>query len=124
MVFPQFDSYTCYGDSIRWSKGGFDFTATIVRDEDEKPENSDCYSAKNIAAWKNDEWFFVGVVLAVSKNGVELSDHAASLWGIDCNFPSRKKNPNLYLSEVAQELEGEALDVAKKRQAEILKALA
>ena len=70
--------------------------------------------------WKNDEWFYVGVVLSVSRNGVELSDHAASLWGIDCNFSDTS---NAYLSEVAQELEAEALDTARAEVVRIKQAL-
>jgi hypothetical protein len=59
----------------------------------------------------------------VSKNGVELDDNAAALWGIECNFPSRRKNPNTYLSEVAQGLEGEALARAETRRVDMVKAL-
>ena len=122
-TFPQFNSYACIGDKISWSKDGFDFVATLAEDSDSHVDDSECYSKKQIEAWKNDEWFFVGVVVSVAKNSVMLEDHAASLWGNDCNFPSRKKNPNAYLSEVAQELEGEALETAKVRVMEIIKAL-
>lgn len=121
--FPQFDKFAIEGDSIKWEKSGFDFTATLVRDNDAHVDDSDCYSKSQVTAWRNDEWFFVGVVVSVSKNGVELDDHAAALWGVECNFPSRRENPNLYLSEVAQQLEGEALERAIVRQAEIIKAL-
>lgn len=64
--------------------------------------------------WRDDEWFYVGVVLSVSRNGVELSDHAASLWGVDCNFSDTS---NAYLSEVAQKLETARAEVARIRQA-------
>ena len=122
-AFPQFDNYACVGDDIRWEHEGYDFVARLMADIDSHVNDSGCYSKKQIEAWKNDEWFFVGVVVSVSKNNVELSDYAASLWGIDCNFPSRKKNTNTYLSEVAHDLQGEALDFAKIEQARINAAL-
>ena len=120
---PQFDSYVCIGDTVQWSADGFDIVARVEFDPHERPEDSDCYSARQIASWRNDEWFFCGVVLSVSRNGVLLSDHAASTWGVECNFPSRRKNPNYYLSEVCAELQSEALETARKEQARILSAL-
>lgn len=121
--FPQFDRYACPGDSITWERDGFDICARIEHDTDSRPEDSECYTKRQIQMWCNDEWFFCGVVLSVSRNGVQLADHAASLWGIACNFPSRSKNPNRYLSEVAQDLEPEALKEAKRRQSRIAAAL-
>lgn len=112
-TFLQFDSYACVGDFITWQAEGFDITATLNADSDTRPEDSDCYSKKQIKVWKNDDWFFVGAVLSVAQNGVALVNHAVSLWGIDCNFPSRKKNPNTYLSECAREMESEALERAR-----------
>lgn len=118
--FPQFDSYACPGDSIKWTAEGFELVATIERDTDTKPAYSDGYSADNIQRWKNDEWFYVGLVISVSFNGHEITDHAASLWGIDCNFNSTS---NAYLSEVAQNLQAEAIKEAKTQAARIRAAL-
>lgn len=120
---PQFDRYVCIGDSVTWQCEGFDITARIEFDDSSRPEDSECYTPRQIAAWRRDEWFFCGVVLSVELNGVELSDHAASLWGLDCNFPSRKKNPNYYLSEVCAELESEAIAAAKVAREKMLTAL-
>lgn len=66
---------------------------------------------ENLRAWCNDEWHWCGVVLSVSiesddGDDIELSGHAASLWGIESNGGD-------YLIEVANELVDEALDVAK-----------
>jgi hypothetical protein len=118
--FPQFDAYACEGDRIEWTRKGFDFVARLQHDTDTKPTDFECYAPADIKRWKNDEWFYVGVVLSVSRNGVKLSDHAASLWGIDCNF---SKTSNAYLSEVAKELEDEALDTAKIEVVRIKQAL-
>jgi len=121
MKFPKFDNYACIGDRITWSKDGFDLTAYLEYDQDSKPSDCDCYSPLKIKQWKNDEWFFVGVVLSVSKNDVEITDHAASLWGIECNY---NKRANLHLSQVAKELESEAIDCAKSEASRIIGALA
>ena len=63
-----------------------------------------------MVAWKNDEWFYCGVILSVAIDGIILDDHAASLWGIEANYPG---SDNAYLSEVANELLPEALEAAK-----------
>lgn len=118
--FPQFDSFAVVGDCIKWQKEGFDFTATLEADEGTKPSDFDCYSPIKVKQWKNDEWIFVGVVISVHKNGIEILEHAASLWGIECNY---NKKANKYLSEVAQELESEALDSAKMQVSKMLEAL-
>ena len=118
--FPQFAKYACVGDSITWQLEGFDIVARLEYDTDTKPTDSDCYAPEDVQRWRDDKWFYVGVVLSVSRNGVELSDHAASLWGIDCNFSDTS---NAYLSEVAQEMEDEAIEYAKKRVLEILEKL-
>ena len=120
---PQFDRFVCAGDTITWAHKGFDICARVEYDSGTRPEDSDCYSKKQIDAWKNDEWFYCGIVLSVEFNGVELSDHAASLWGIECNFPSRRKNPNNYLSEVCEELQEAALDCARAEITRILSEL-
>lgn len=118
--FPQFDKFAIEGDRIEWTAEGFDIVARLVYDTDTKPTDFECYEPEDVQRWKNDEWFYAGVVLSVSRNGVELSDHAASLWGVDCNFSDTS---NAYLSEVAQELEGEALETARAEVARIREAL-
>ena len=118
--FPQFSSYACEGDFISWQKDGFNIKATLCADTDAHVNDSDCYSFMKIKQWKNDDWFFVGVVLSVSKNDIEILDHAASIWGIECNF---NKKSNRYLSDVAREMESEALESAKVQAEKIIFAL-
>lgn len=120
-AFPQFDAYARQGDTISWTAEGFDLVARLEYDTDSNPEDVECYSPEDVQRWKNDDWFYVGVVLSVSRNGVELSDHATSLWGIDCNF---NNTSNAYLSVVAQELQGEALEVARAELARMREDLA
>lgn len=119
-TFPQFPAYACEGDRIEWTREGFDFVARLQYDAHTKPTDSECYAPEDVQRWRDDEWFYVGVVLSVSRNGIELSDHAASLWGIECNFSDTS---NAYLSEVAQELEAEALETARAEVARIKQAL-
>lgn len=57
-------------------------------------------------AWLNDEWSYCGVVLSIERAGVVLDKHAASLWGIECNYPG---STNEYLTAVAFELLDEAI---------------
>ena len=49
-------------------------------------------------------------ILSVTIDETVLTDHAASLWGIEANYPD---SDNAYLSQVANELLSEALDAAK-----------
>ena len=51
--------------------------------------------------------FAYGIVISASYNGVHLSSHLASFWGVEANFP---QGDNSYLSEVANELLDEARD--------------
>lgn len=118
--FPQFAKYACIGDSITWQFEGFDITARIEFDDDTRPDQFDCYSEDEVKRWENNEWFYCGIVLSVSKNGILIDENAVSLWGVDCNFSDTS---NAYLSEVAQEMEDEAIECAKKRMIEILERL-
>lgn len=60
---------------------------------------------ERLRRWCADEWCYVAVVLAVSRNGVTLDEWAASLWGIESDAGE-------YLSEVANDLIEESLQVA------------
>lgn len=67
---------------------------------------------QRLKAWCNDEWYYVGVAVSVSRNGVMLDKYAASLWGIESDSGD-------YLTEVANELANEALGVGKVKLAEL-----
>ena len=133
----RFQSFVCEGDCITCKAQGFEITARIVRDDcgDAPDERQDGFwpslykdapgfigpgpnhrqrfaeaQAKAEAAmeaWRKDEWFYCGIVLSVALEGVTLDAHAASLWGVEANYPG---SDNAYLTEVAQELLPEALD--------------
>lgn len=118
--FPQFNSYALEGDSITWESEGFTLTARLQYDTDTTPIDYECYSPLKIKQWKNDDWFYVGVIVSVSKNGVMLDDHAASLWGVDCNY---NRTSNKHLATVAQDMENEAIEVGKLEVERMVKAL-
>ncbi|MDY7098066.1 MAG: hypothetical protein SXU28_08010 [Pseudomonadota bacterium] len=133
----RFQSFVCEGDSISCEVAGFEVIARIVRDDcpDAPDERQDGFwpslykdapgfigpgnnfrqrfakaqarAEAVMEAWRQDEWFYCGIVLSVSFEGVELESHAASLWGIEANYPD---SDNAYLTDVANELLPEALD--------------
>ena len=115
----KFARYVCPNDSVTFTLEGFTVTVTVEYDQDTKPSDSECYSAEDVARWKNDEWFYCGLVASVAKNGIQVVDHAASLWGIDCNFGA----DNAYLDEVATDLADEAIEAARKILPEIIAKL-
>lgn len=141
----KFDAHAYEGDTITTEKDSFIITARIVRDDCAgRPDEVDegfwpsrnkndagyCYphlfdeqlahAERIMKAWRNDEWFYCGIVLSVAKpvdikgrvqHEVVISNHAASLWGLECNYPDSK---NEYLTEVANELLSVACDVANE----------
>ena len=140
----KFDSFVCLGDSITCEVEGYTVTARITHDEtpdapDERqdgfwpslyPDDAGFIGAGNgwrdrftkaqthaervMAAWKNDEWFYCGVILSVAVDGLVIDKHAASLWGIEANYPD---SDNAYLTEIANDLLPEALEAAKAERA-------
>lgn len=101
----QFDKYVCVGDSIRLDiSEKVSVVARLEFDQETRPEDSDCYDAKDVKRWKNEEWFYGGVVLSIQYEGHTVRDHVASLWGIDCNYGQ----DNDYLAEVANDLLAES----------------
>jgi hypothetical protein len=136
----KFQNYVCLGDSICVDIGDYTVTARIAHDDTiDKPDERDCgfwpsldpnaagfigtgngwrnrfdeqqAKAESVmAAWKNDDWFYCGIILSVSIDETTIIDHAASLWGIEANYPD---SDNSYLAQVANELLSEAMDAAK-----------
>jgi hypothetical protein len=52
------------------------------------PHDADCYTPKQIAAWENDEWRFVGVIPTVfitenTPGCVTVLIECGSLWGVE-----------------------------------------
>lgn len=137
-----FRSYVCEGDTIDATIGqsSLRIVATIERDNDAGRPDENCDGfwpsrdsddagyfphdteaefdaeharcAKVMSAWEADEWFYCGVVLSVWLGDICLDEHAASLWCVGANCPGVTRGANAYLTEVANELLGEAIDAA------------
>lgn len=132
----KFDKYVCEHDSISVRIGQFLFTATIERDLDSHIDDDDCFNPdrsvtgcsiaqnrqlrKDREAWFNDEWFFCGIVISASTNGILIDDHLASLWGIEVNLRADSSD---YLQKCANELLGESIPLAEKARHEMLNKL-
>jgi hypothetical protein len=140
----KFDDYVCIGDSITCTVDGYTVTARIAHDDtrDAPDERQDGFwpslykddagfigsgngwrdrfdaaqakAERVMDAWKNDEWYYCGIILSVAVDGLTLHNHAASLWGIEANYPD---SDNAYLAEVANELLSEALEAANAERA-------
>ena len=136
----RFQSFVCEGDSIRCEASGFEIVARIVRDDcpDAPDERQDGFwpseyigdpgfigpgpnwrqrladaQAKAEAimtAWRKGDWFYCGVVVSVLREEIVLCEHAASLWGVEANYPG---TDNSYLTEIANELLPDALVEAR-----------
>lgn len=138
MFTKGFDKYACFGDTIECEVDGYTFVARLEFDTDYRIDDDDCHNVDRSvtgcteeqhaellearAAWFRDEWSYVGVVVSVSRNGVELDDHAASVWGMEMNYPGCDNNA--HLTDIANELIDEAKDVAGHARQKILKEAA
>lgn len=119
--FPAFPEYVVPGDYRRIKCGPFTIQAAIVPDNDTRATDFDCYTPKQLEAWKRGEWQLYGMILSVWVDDYRLDSHAASLWGIDCNFPG---GDNAHLQEIANDLLVEALARAETIRASLLAKLA
>ena len=121
MFKTKFDDYACVGDYIECQVDDFTVLATIHHDDsahidDRRNINKGCNDEQQArAAWLNNEWCYCGIVLTVSKCGVELDD-SHSLWGVELNYPGAD---NSYLLEVANGLLTGALESARAKIAEL-----
>jgi len=105
----QFDDYVCIGDTITCAVDGYTVTARIAHDEtpDAPDERQDGFwpslykddagfigsgngwrdrfdaaqarAERVMAAWKNDEWYYCGVILSVALEGITLDRFAEAL---------------------------------------------
>ena len=135
-----FEKFVCAGDTIQTTQNGFEIIARIEHDDsneapDERSEGfwpslyigdpgfigpgnnfRQRFSAAQakaqaiMDAWKADEWFYCGIVLSIAREGITLDHHAASLWGVEANYP---ETDNSYLLTVANELLPDALKIGR-----------
>ena len=114
-----FDEYACPGEYIEEVIGDYVIRATLEYDSVTRPTDYECYDNAQIEAWRKDEWFFGGVCMSASCNGVHLN-LCTSLWGLEVNLPG---GTNEHLTEVANEMLDAALGEATRRRMELIKKL-
>jgi hypothetical protein len=57
-----------------------------------------------LEGWNNDDWFYCGVAVRAWFDDIPLTEEFAhAVWGVECNYPSGRKNRNAYLLELANE---------------------
>ncbi|MFN4024168.1 MAG: hypothetical protein ACK4MQ_05005 [Hyphomonas sp.] len=146
MFTTSFAAFVCPGDVITCQSGPFTVTARIVPDDcpdapDQRQEgfwpslyidapgfigpgnnfrerfaDAQARAEAIMQGWRRGDWFYCGIVLSVSLEGVELAPHAASLWGVEDNYPG---TDNSYLTGVANELLPEAIAAAREALAQL-----
>lgn len=97
----KFGKYVCVGNTITADiTDKMRLVATLVYDDNSDPRDFDCYEEADVVRWKNDDWFFVGVVLSIQSHDGTIKAELDSLWGYEANFTDNHD----YLTEVANEL--------------------
>ncbi|MGE0184056.1 MAG: hypothetical protein AB7F91_17365 [Parvularculaceae bacterium] len=137
----RFKAFVCEGDVIACEAEGFEIVARILRDDCPDPpdqrqdgfwpsyyigdpgfigpgknyrqrfEEAQAKAEAIMAAWREGEWFYCGIVLSVAIDGIMLDQNAASLWGVEANYPG---TDNDYLTDVAAELLPEAVEIGRE----------
>lgn len=88
-VLDVLDSFTAeilYGESLQAvyttedTNAGVTLAYEVYRDYDGTPEDAECYSPEDVAAWKNDDWHYYGVSVTATLGRFSVTE---SLWGID-----------------------------------------
>lgn len=117
----KFEKYVCNGDSITLKSNGITFEARIEHDSDSNIDDDDIHNIDQLVtgcneeqqerllaareAWSKNEWFYCGIVLTATIDGIELNS-TESLWAIEANYPNSENN---YLNEVANDLIAEIM---------------
>jgi len=99
------------------AKTGEVWEYAVMHDHDTSPREFDCYSVKDIKAWENDEWCYVGIMVRCYSAcltcglGAERNAEESSLWGIDYRPDMGGDECDRWMAEtlveVAAECEGE-----------------
>jgi hypothetical protein len=131
----QFSKLVLPDDWISITIKGIEYRAQIWQDNHYNIDDDDCHNpdqkvtgcspAQQLkllearAAYARGDWFYCGIVVSAHFGAITLDKHAASLWGIEANYPGTK---NEYLNQVADELLLEAIPLAEAELDSIVKA--
>lgn len=75
------DRYTI--DGTVFGLGQYNFDIKIEADTDAHPGDYDCYTDKQVAAWKNDSWRFVVVKVTPTRHDVTVHGASEYLAGVE-----------------------------------------
>lgn len=109
-------------------ENGYDLRLEIDHDPFAGLQDSECYTPKQVEAWKNDEWYFVTVEVIASKAGVDLG--SGSYGGIEYGYYTYTNDKDEIVSQseitvkdvanyVGSELAGEAISNADEKLKEL-----
>lgn len=90
-----------------WGSAPYDIEGETPRQKAARAARADF---EYLRAWCRGEVSWVGVALSVSRSGITIDRHAASVWGIECGGPGFDGS---YLTETANELLDEALEAGR-----------
>ncbi|PVA17108.1 hypothetical protein DDJ46_17820 [Mycobacteroides abscessus] len=96
---------------------GFNVVVYLVPDVDSTPYDADCYSDDDIAAWKRDDWGYVGTIVKASREGIVLGE--SSLWASEYGvFDGKSISPldgegHQFINGYGPDLISEAITEAK-----------
>jgi hypothetical protein len=102
----------------RWTQtiNGVNYIVRIVPDYDAEPTDFDFYTQREIDAWRNDKWSYVGVLVSPDIPGLDQEWFDASLWGIEYG--------DLPLFDVNGEATGKVLDATAYIRDDVVPQLA
>lgn len=112
------------------SEDGFDLRLVIDHDPWGNITDFDGYTAKQVEAWKNDEWYFVNAEVIASRAGIDLGSQSYcsieygtyTMTDDKDNFEGKK---DIGIDEIVEyvgaELAGEAISYAKEKLQELMK---
>lgn len=65
------------------TRDGISYRVMISPDCDSSPDDADCYSASDKAAFKRGDWQYVGVIVRPVIDGQEIDGAEDSLWSVE-----------------------------------------
>ena len=135
--FPAFPEYALPGDSVEVYVGPLTVRAKLVEDQETTIDDDDVHVRdRSHPAWDGatdlqynltmqardaheaGQWFYGGIILSVLVDNTVLDAHAASIWGLEVNYPSHlfttgvdedSLKVNEHLAEAADEMLEDAM---------------
>lgn len=109
--------YYDYAEAIRIAKrDGWDAPPYQTGTKGEQAVRAVEADFKFLSDWANDRWTYIGVIVSVCANGVEIGRD--SIWGVeDCETDDGQGGRRAYWKELAAEMVNDIVDTYRKAQA-------